>query len=295
MNNQIKSSIILIDNIIYELNKFTRKLYAEKLKKERLPFSPSSINRILKFLEDDFGITVKFQRNEKAKIIEDESDPNYLEKIRSYKNLFFRNNLEKSLIENQVFNQYISFGFNTQNKNVQYIEPILNAITTNQKIKFTYKPFQENEEKIYFANPLFLKEYLNRWYFIAETESSPNRVFAIDRILEIAFLNKKFKLKQNIKYQLYKDTIGVNFSGQPKQVILWVALSQYPYIETLPIHISQKLIEKSKEGAIISLTIVVNFELERLLLSYGNRIKVIEPKTLKETIKNELKETLSYY
>lgn len=294
MNKQIKSVIILIENIENNIKKYTRKSYAEKLAEEDLPYSPSSITRILNYLKNELGITISFPKNGVCEIIENESDPNYIEKIQIYKSLYFRSNLQKLILENQPFSEYIYFGFDTQNKNIEYIQSILNAITFRRKIQFTYKSFQENTEKIYLTSPLFLKEYLNRWYLIAETNKSPNRVFAIDRIINITFLNKKFKSEHKFN-DLYKDTIGINFSGETERVLLWVSKKQYPYFKTLPIHKSQKLIEKTKNGFKISLDVVVNYELERWILYYGNSIQVIEPKPLKDKIKKELQETLNLY
>lgn len=295
MNKPIKSSIILIDNILYEIKKFTRKSYAEKLEKEGLASSAATITKILTFIENELEIKIKFQRNGFAKIIESEIESVNFEKYHNYKNIFYRVNLQNTMLESKLSNQFISFGFETKNKNAEYIKPLLEAITLTQKVKFTYKSFQENTVKSYLINPLFLKEYLNRWYIIGETEKTENRVFAMDRILEIEFLIKKFTPKMLNYQNIYNDTIGVNFSGTKEKVVLWVSEKQYPYFETLPIHHSQKLIEKTDNGFIISLEVVINFELERWILFYGNKIKVIRPKAFRNKIVAELKETLKYY
>ncbi|MDP2060465.1 MAG: hypothetical protein Q8J97_12055, partial [Flavobacteriaceae bacterium] len=80
MNKPIKSSIILIDNILYEIKKFTRKSYAEKLEKEGLASSAATITKILTFIENELEIKIKFQRNGFAKIIESEIESVNFEK-----------------------------------------------------------------------------------------------------------------------------------------------------------------------------------------------------------------------
>lgn len=295
MTNQIKSSIILIDNILKKQKKISRQTYTAKLKSLGLPSSSTTVNGILKFAREELGTNISFRKGY-GEIIEELSEPNYIEIIEQYKTLYFKNIVHKSILENQVYSEYISFGFNTINFNIEFIEPILNSIFQKRKIKIEYYPFYKEESSNYIANPIFLKEYLNRWYVIADSEKTPHQVFALDRILNIEVLTKTFKPKIHPKNSLYNDTIGVNFSGEPKKVVLWISKKQYDYLKTLPLHKSQKLERIANDGGyIISLNVVVNFELERWILYYGNHMKVIEPQSLRNTIANELKETLSYY
>jgi len=290
-----KSEIILIDNVLSNPKKFTRESFVEKLESEGLPCSDSSITRVLKNINKEFGLKIKFSRNGFCKIIEDETEPNFLQNFQNYKNLFFRNILQKSISENSIQKQYIDFGFDTLNKNIEFIEPILKSIIESKKIKVYYKKFEKDTNKEYLVNPLLIKEYLNRWYVIGDTENIKNRVFAIDRIENIEYLNQKYKKENNTQTDIYSNTIGVNFSDKVENVILWVSEKQYPYFETLPLHKTQKLIDKTASGFIISLEVCCNYELEQWILYYGNTIKVIEPQKLKERIKMQLMETLKNY
>lgn len=290
-----ESEIILIDNVLSNPRKFTRKSYVEYLESKKLAFSNSSINRYLENIYIEIGLKLHFPRNKGCEIIENETLSDYLEKFQFYKSLYFRHILQKSITENSVQNQFISFGFDTLNKNIELIEPILNSIIESKKIKIFYKKFQENSIKEYIVNPLFIKEYINRWYVIGDTEKIKNRVFALDRIENIEFLNNHFiKTKAN-ENKIFDNIIGVNFSGKVEKVVLWISEEQYPYFETLPLHKTQKLIEKTASGFIISLDVCCNYELEQWILHYGNKIKVIEPQQLKEKILFQLKEILKNY
>lgn len=290
-----KSEIILIDNVLSNPKKFTRKNFIEKLENDDLPCSDSSITRVLKNIKEEFGLKIKFSRNGLCKIIEDETESNFLHNFQNYKSLFFRNILQKSITENSIQKQYIEFGFDTLNKNIEFIEPILKSIIESKKIKIYYKKFQEVIIKEYLVNPLFIKEYLNRWYVIGNTESIKNRVFALDRIEKIDFLNQQYQKEDTTQIDIYDSTIGVNFSEKVEKVVLCVSEKQYYYFETLPLHKTQKLIDKTACGFIISLEVCCNYELEQWILHYGNTIKVIEPQKLKEKIKIQLMETLKNY
>lgn len=53
-------------------------------------------------------------------------------------------------------------------------------------------------------------------------------------------------------------------------------------------HPSQKRVKKLKKGIEISLEVVLNKELERLILGFGAGIEVLAPKVLREGIQQEL-------
>lgn len=290
-----KSEIILIDNVLSNPKKFTRKSYAEYLESKGLANSKNTITRIIENIYLEIGLKLQFPRNKACEILESETNSDYLEKFQFYKGLYFRHILQKSITENSIQNQFISFGFDTLNKNIELIETILNSIIESKKIKVFYKKFQEYTIKEYLVNPLFIKEYLNRWYVIGDTENIKNRVFALDRIENIEFLSSHFKNTNANETKIFDHTIGVNFSGKVEKVNLLISQEQYPYFETLPIHKTQKIIDKTASGFIISIEVCCNYELEQWILHYGNTIKVIEPKHLKERILFQLKDSLKNY
>ena len=158
-----------------------------------MAFSESNISRNLENIYNEIGLKLKFPRKGGCEIIDEETNSDYLEKFQLYKSLYFRHILQKSITENSIQSQFISFGFDTLNKTIEFIEPILKSIIESKKIKISYKKFQENSIKEYLVNPLFTKEYLNRWYVIGDTEIIKNRVFALDRIESIEFLKTNFK------------------------------------------------------------------------------------------------------
>src|SRR5690606_20246065 len=68
-----------------------------------------------------------------------------------------------------------------------------------------------------------------------------------------------------------------------------------PYIVTKPIHHSQQVVETSDSGVTISLHVQLNFELEREILGFGDRVKVIAPERLKRRVKDTLEHALDLY
>lgn len=63
-----------------------------------------------------------------------------------------------------------------------------------------------------------------------------------------------------------------------------------------PIHHTQEVLEFLQDGnAVLSIKVKPNFELIQQLLSYGDRVTVLEPKELREKIKRRIENNLRNY
>ena len=68
-----------------------------------------------------------------------------------------------------------------------------------------------------------------------------------------------------------------------------------PYIETKPLHGSQKTKEKNEKHSIVTLDLIPNYELEALIFSYGDNIQVIEPNELRAKIAGRVSNLFEKY
>ena len=69
-----------------------------------------------------------------------------------------------------------------------------------------------------------------------------------------------------------------------------------PYIETKPVHSSQMVVERKEDGsAIFQITVCHNYELEKVMLEFGEDIKVLSPKSLVNAIRTRLKAAAKQY
>ena len=79
-------------------------------------------------------------------------------------------------------------------------------------------------------------------------------------------------------------------------MVLQVNKFHAPYVLTKPIHHSQQLLRESEDGSIIvRIDVVLNFELERELLGFGDFIKVLAPRILVSRLKQRLEKTIRQY
>lgn len=185
-------------------------------------------------------------------------------------------------------------------KGLEYIDVIYQAILKEICLEINYQSFRaRNPSKVIF-NPYIIKEFNNRW-FVVGRKYGENHVltFALDRIFSIDYkLDVSFEKKEFDADEYYKDTIGVTVlkAEQLMNVELEVDAQNTPYVITKPFHPSQQILETKDNGSVVfSLHVHHNFELERLILGFGDSIKVLKPRKLRSRIKSKLKSAYGQY
>lgn len=197
--------------------------------------------------------------------------------------------------------EIILFESNVDYSGTEFIEQLFNAIKNSRVLKITYKDFISKSPYDIIFHPYILKQYNNRWFVFGKNEKKnlPNWNFALDRICNIEEMD--FKYEENLmdwEDEYFYDIIGVSKGRNPslEVLILEINKSLVPYIQTKPIHPTQKINKHLQNGnIIISIQVFPNYELETLILSFGEKIKIISPKSIRKIIKSRLETALSFY
>jgi predicted DNA-binding transcriptional regulator YafY len=185
-------------------------------------------------------------------------------------------------------------------KGLHFLDEIYQAIIKKVVLVITYKSFNSREEKQFHFHPFILKEFNNRWFLIGRIKKSqPIRNLALDRIIKINYdFNLPFLEDDFNADTFYKNVVGVtvNTGLQPRKIELWIDAANAPYVITKPLHNTQRLIKTNEDGSIIiHLLLIENYELDRLLLGFGNGLEVLKPERMRNRIRRILKEGLERY
>ena len=191
----------------------------------------------------------------------------------------------------------MGFEQNPYLKGLNLFSDIFNAIVNKQTLRISYQKFGK-ESKKYIFHPYFLKQYNNRWFlfglcdYLKEKKSVTN--LALDRIEQIAYTNIPYIENNNIEFNEYfEDVIGVTvYEKEVEQIILEIDNVLFPYVETKPLHGSQKIKERNQATVTIELNLIINYELENLLLGYIDKIKIVAPDHLRKTMVSRAKEAI---
>ncbi len=199
--------------------------------------------------------------------------------------------LDSGLGLSKTNQQIIEFEQNDYLQGLEYITPLYNAILYKKVLNVSYKSFKRDNNQSISFHPYYLKQYKNRWFvFGLNEEFGQITNLALDRIVGIEEIKHDF-IPNTIDFSEYfEDVIGVTLDKKTKleKIQLRVSNDLYPYIQTKPLHGSQKIKEKGETFVLIELELIPNYELESLILSYGEGIEVMSPKKLREKIKSRL-------
>jgi predicted DNA-binding transcriptional regulator YafY len=187
----------------------------------------------------------------------------------------------------------VSFEQNPYLKGLKYFSVVFNAIKNKESLIIRYKSFKEKIDNIFVFHPWHLKQYNNRWFLFGFNEAYQGLSnLAIDRIISIEQSRSEYIENEDIDFDEYfEDVIGVSVDPDQKTeiIIINVNKSLWPYIENKPIHGSQRVLEKNEDFIKMELELKINYELKSLLFSFMDGIEIIEPKVLR----NELKDLLN--
>ena len=208
-------------------------------------------------------------------------------------------------LEDHVYSQktkqepIIDFEKNEGLKGLEYLDQLYQAIIKRKTVVLTYQSFKAREANCFLFHPYLLKEYRNRWFVLGvRGDTQPIMTLALDRILDIEISEESFYQRKYFEASSYfHDVVGVtvNANQNPQEVLLFVERGNAPYVLTKPIHHSQKLVKKEHNGVVISLQVQINFELERVILGFGDGVKVLAPANLKRRIKGKLLHAIDAY
>lgn len=197
-------------------------------------------------------------------------------------------------------------------ENSNLLGELFTMISQKQVIELHYQKFlPEAPELVINVHPYLLKEYNRRWYLFAAAEEDDKLLnFSLDRITSVkALTSHEYKEYEGDLNERFEDIIGVTlYDDSPLyKITFWVSDMSKDYVNTKPIHESQKNINQDKKtelrklyptlinGEFFQIECKENYELIRELSSFGKNLIVIEPKEIKEKIFSHLSEMYELY
>lgn len=205
--------------------------------------------------------------------------------------------LEDSVYASQKTNKaIIHLDKNEQLKGLEYIDPVYNAIQQKKVLNVTYQSFKARQASDMIIHPQLLKEFNNRWFILA-SHKNKHVTLALDRIQNITSIDTIAYIDLEIDGDTYyKDVIGVTVSNTRSQNIVFSIDNKLaPYVITKPFHKSQQIVRKTREVVIFTMKVQINFEMERMLLGYGDSIEILKPEKLRKRMLHKLHNAVNNY
>jgi predicted DNA-binding transcriptional regulator YafY len=254
-----------------------------------------TMQRDLKTIREICFIEIKYNRLQNGYYIDQDSERDFNEWMQIFE-LFNRANvINEVLLKTPGTIEFIDFDQSVSIHHEQLFPTILNAIIERRKIRFTYSRYWEDEAIQIQLEPQLLKEYLNRWYVVGTNEEGEFRSYGIERITQFELLATTFFPKVKNPKALFYSVIGLYSENELEQVVLSYQPFQGKYIKSQPLHSSQTILIDNDTELRIELRVCPNYELEEQILKQGERVTVVKPEWLRESIKHRIIRALMNY
>lgn len=242
--------------------------------------------------EDILNLSLATKLWQESGMVTCENIKNLLRKIDSSLDksiLKFYRDVQKALISDSTG---VLLGSETMN---QYLSQLLKAILNYKKISFDYYSVQNQKHSHKEVSPLSIK-YFNHNFYLAAYYKKIDQVivFAINRI-ESLVVSDSPQDEVVFDSEVYFDNGFGIYTGE----VFKVKLQFYPptsdYIAERIWHTAQ-ILEKQKDGSLI-LEMPANSmsEMKKFVLSYGAKVKVLEPGELVEMVIKEIRDMMGVY
>ncbi len=208
--------------------------------------------------------------------------------------------LKQGITTDPASSTIIDFDSNQYLKGIEHLGPLYNAVFYKKVLVISYQPFENDTPFDVVIHPYYLKQYNSRWFLFGYNVEKEKYDWnlAIDRIVAIKETNQRFQKNSTIDWQEYfEDIIGVTkpLDTNPEEVVLHFTGRTGKYMETKPLHGSQRSRWIDNNTLEVKLSLIINYELERLILSYADSVVVLKPRVLASSIKKRLKAALNLY
>jgi predicted DNA-binding transcriptional regulator YafY len=202
-------------------------------------------------------------------------------------------------LTNPVKKEIILFDHSLNEPGQRWLDNLYHHIKSDHVIHISYQPFYLDQPYERIISPYLLKEYDNRWFLICwDHEKKDIRNFALDRLISVEKALIRYHRDPSFDPAVYfHQVIGVTVprNKKPQVIHMRVDIQDANYLITKPLHTSQRHLKQLKDYSLFSIEVIPNYELESVLLSFGEKLTVMKPVWLRKKLEQRAKGLFSAY
>lgn len=251
--------------------------------------SIATVERDIRDIRADYDITITYERQKRGYFLDlpgDEDISNFRDFVRLLER---RERLEVLTQSGRSVAQYVQLEQNEGFRGLDLMAPLWNALQRKLVVKFHYQNYTDNIGRQRHVEPGLLFEFRNRWY-LDGFDLGPKggqRTFGLDRMCDLVLTPQAIQPNREIDYRAARrHVIGVTAppDSSVERVVLRFRRPEAEYVLSLPMHWSQQILLETSTAIDFVMNVVVNHELEREIMAYGEEVEVLEPYSLRQTI-----------
>ncbi|MBQ3636129.1 MAG: WYL domain-containing protein [Bacteroidales bacterium] len=281
------------------------KKWGERIESEGNEIPRTTFNRHRAAILEMFGIIIECDRRndytyyiENAEELKENTIQNWL-----WSTLSVRNMIEDNVaVRGRILIESIPSGDET-------LRTVIEAMKEGRQLMIGYKRYGAVMGNRVAVQPYCVKVFNRRWYMLGRIErvrevNGKRRtegvltVFAIDRIESIRMMETRFEVDKKFDAEEYFGEcygIVVGDGTEAERIVIRAYGKEAHYMRDVPIHRSQKEIAETEEYTDYEMRVRPTSDLVSYIMSRGENIKVIEPESLAEKVRERLRAAMEVY
>lgn len=303
--DQFKEYIWLL-NIIHRAGRITFEELQEQWAKSSFfdgtKLAKSSFHRHKEAIANMFGVEIECDRKGGYEYYVDNA------------NLLREDTVQNWLLSTLTVGNIIGDSLNLQHRILleqvpcdDYLQTFIEAMQKKLRVEVEYQKYGSDTLSHVDFEPYCIKLFKQRWYVLAHfyraaTEDKPESnyfaLYSLDRVKSVALTQTRFEVDPLFDAKDYfADSYGVIVGGgqQAERVVLRVYGVQRFYLKDLPLHRSQTIVREGEDYTDFQYVVRPTVDFRGHIMSLGHFVKVLEPKTLAEDIRDELRKAAEQY
>ena len=271
---------------IEELIDFVQNQIAYFADADNIGISLSTIRRDIKEIRDNFDVEIKYSKANNGYYISKEEYG-----ISDFEELCEQLDLLGVFADREIPN--FVFIEKRKPKGTEHLLPLIHAIKNRLVTEFFYLKYDNSYSHTRKVEPYALKKFKDRWYLLAPeidgklSERGMIKTWGLDRITSLKPTSKIFNRSPHINIEEeFKNSFGIYSDKDKKveEVILSFTPQGGKYNESFPLHESQTTLIDNEQEFRIKLNVKITYDFIMELLSQSEKMKVIAPTHLRDTL-----------
>jgi predicted DNA-binding transcriptional regulator YafY len=172
---------------------------------------------------------------------------------------------------------------------------LFDATRDRRVVEMRYFSAASNRAKTYVVEPYRLSLAQGGVYLVGWVPQYEEfRTFAAERIEKLSVTTQTFKKSRELPDDLFGSSLGV-FWGEPERVVVEFEARLAPFVRGRAWHESQVIDELPDGRLALTLHVSNDWALRSWLMGFGAAARVVEPKSLADTIATELEHAADRY
>ena len=259
------------------------------------PLSRATFNRWKEAIFSQFGIIISCQRAggyiyyiENPEAIEEDGLRKWMLDSFAVSNLVYENySLKNRILVPRIPSAH------------RHLDTLFEAMRENRVVTIAYRRFNDSQSRKFLVEPYCVKLFENRWYVLARNVQHDNiRIYGLDRIIDLEITGDTFKLPEGFSASdCFSNYYGIiiDENAKAERIVVRAFGDHIPYMASLPLHHSQKLLKDHGGHADFELFLAPTFDFIMKLLSAGGMIEVVSPASLRRTMKRWVADMYDLY